>query len=336
MASLEEFMNGDVNYKLPKQPRKPYVGGGIGGGFTPNNDWSYKNPQRAGNTYTAQPPADPSKFTGYDFGAHQGQQFDYRNPAEGAKYAVSNYLANVDPNSDWAPDAVRALNEQFGQNIFSANGGRRISYGDEFVDSDPNRFGGKFFWGSSGPSSGGAGGAGGSGGTGGSGGLGGGSGSAGDAIRRLLARGEKPVTAEDVSSQYQPVAASLERGGVKARAESALRRSVEGSGAIGGGGGANDSDVNAINENVSDRQSTLMAQLMGDEISSRRQDVVNALQFAQGEERMALERQLSTMDNELRRLQMGQQDRQFYDQFSYQMGRDNQDDTLQQILAMLR
>lgn len=301
---------------------------------SPSSPYQPQTPKK--KKYGVTMPTDPSKFTGYDFAAHQGQEFDYDNPAEGAKYAVSNYLNNIDPNSDWAGSAAEALNSQFGQNIFKANGGRRLSYGDEFVDSDPTRFGGKFFWGSSGPSmsvGGSAGGGSGLSGSAGAAGLSGG-GSVQDAIMRLLMQGQQPVTRESVRQQYEPAAAAMERGTIKARAESAQRRAVEGTGAQGGGGGANDSDVNSINENAADSQSNLMASLMGDEIQARRQQVVQALQFAQGDQRMQLERQLAEMDNQLRRTQMNNQNQQFYDQFSYNMSQNNQNSILSQLLSL--
>lgn len=157
-----------------------------------------------------------------------------------------------------------------------------------------------------------------------------------DAIQRLLSRGETPVTGRDVQDRYQPAASSLERGGVLSRAQSAQRRAAEGTGALGGGGGANSSDLGSINEDIAMGQSSLMAQLMGDEIQARRADVVNALQFAQGDQRMQLEQQLAQMDNELRRLQVNNQNQQFYDRFSYDMGRDTrEDDILDEILRSL-
>ena len=201
--------------------------------------------------------------------------------------------------------------------------------------SDPPRFGGKFFGGSGGLRAGAGGGAG-AGGFGGASGssLTGGHGSVQDAIARLLARGEKPVSREDVAGMYEPAAAAMERGSIRARAESAQRRAVEGTGAQGGGGGANDSDLNSINENLSSNQSGLMAQLMKDEISARRQDVVNALQFAQGDQRMQLQKQLAEMDNQLQALGMSNQNQQFYDNLSWQMSNANNNGMLQQLLSL--
>lgn len=305
--------------------------------YTPPVTPSPSSPFKKKGTFQVAAPTDPNKFTGYDFGTHNGRTYSYDNPAEGAKYAVSNYLNSVDPNSDWAQGAADYLNSQYGGSIFKADGGKRLSYGDEFVDSDPTRFGGKFFWGAAGGAGGGSGSAGSSAGSGSASAqamLTGGQGTVQDAIARLLARGEKGVTRDDIRQQYEPVAANMERQKVKAQAQSAQRRAVEGTGAQGGGGGANDSDLNSINEDLASRQSGLEAELMGQEIQARRADVVNALQFAQGEERMALERQLAQMNNELQRLSIGNQNSQFYDNLSWNMSSSNQNSMLQQLLNL--
>lgn len=313
--------------------------------YHPPGSLDYLNPNAAKpNTYTANVPQDPAKFQGYAPQNHQRAVFDTSNPARGAKYAVQNYLANVDPNTDWAPAAAAALNQQFGQsNLFRVDHGKRLSYGDEAVDSDPTRgWGGKFNWISNGPAAAPAAGGGGGVGAPASGGAAGTSSTISDAIMRLLQRGESPVTGETVKAQFDPAAAEIESGLVRSRHESAQRRAAEGTGALGGGGGANTSDLNSLNERAGMQSAQLMSRLMEAEIERRRADVVNALQFASAGEERALRAQLAEMDNQLRAVQLSQQgqqiqnqNQQFYDSFSYNMSRDNQSDMVQQLLDIL-
>ena len=142
------------------------------------------------------------------------------------------------------------------------------------------------------------------------------------AIMRLLARGEKPVGEQDIASQYGPASHALERGAQRTRMAAAERAAAGGGNQGGAGGGAFDANVNAINEGLGQQQGELAANLTGRELMARRGDVANALQFAQGEERTALQLQLSQIDSQLRREQMGQQNQQFYDTMGYNMGRD--------------
>ena len=165
------------------------------------------------------------------------------------------------------------------------------------------------------------------------------------AIQRLLTRGETPVTEGDVRSQFDPVSRTYQRAGQRARWEAAQRGAYEGT-ASGGEGGVLDANINAINEHTADQEGALMAELIGGEIAARRQEVVQAISFAQGEERMLLEEELTRLDRQLRekmqeaqlslqRSQLSQQNQQFYDQFSYDMSRNtNQDDLLNRILAL--
>ena len=142
-----------------------------------------------------------------------------------------------------------------------------------------------------------------------------------DAIQRLLARGERPVTREDIGAQFDPVSRQYQRGAQRSREQAAERLAQQGLN-VGGQGGPLDVQVSSINERLAEQEGGLMAQLMGQEIASRRQDVANALQFAQGEERLQLQLQLAQMDDELRRLGLGQQREQFYDRMGYDVGRD--------------
>mgnify|MGYP001611269443 CR=1 FL=1 len=132
------------------------------------------------------------------------------------------------------------------------------------------------------------------------------------AILELLQRGRTPVGTQDVIGQYAPLARLMERNAQQTRGAAAERLAFQGVNR-GGAGGPLDAEVNSINERLGEQQQGLMASLLGQEIQARRGDLTNALQFAQGSERMQLQLQLSQLDNELRRFGMGQQNRQFYD-----------------------
>jgi hypothetical protein len=151
-----------------------------------------------------------------------------------------------------------------------------------------------------------------------------------EAIQRLLKRGEAPITGDDpsIAAQFLPQRNALERGAQLARAAAAQRGAVTGTN-IGGAGGALDAEVNSINEDVGAKSGELMGELVGRELAGRRGDVVNAIQFAQGEERLALQKQLQDIDAQLRQqgldLQgrsLNNQNAQFYDTMGYNAGRD--------------
>lgn len=149
-----------------------------------------------------------------------------------------------------------------------------------------------------------------------------------DAIMRLLARGEKPVTEGDVQDQFAPVSRQYDRGAQHSREQSAERLAQQGLN-LGGSGGQLDTEVNSINEKNTEAKGGLMAQLVTQELQGRRQDVANALQLAQGEEKTALSLELAQIDKEIRQAslgiqqqQVGNQQQQFYDQMGYNMGRD--------------
>lgn len=334
------------------------------GGFAPTT--GPRAPRLGGQgqgrgSFTFQPP-DASAFKyGWDFGRHAGNTYSYDNPAEGAKYAFADYAreAGLNPGNASSSSIAEALNSRYGSAVFQPEGDRRVRFGDEFVDwSGEGKPAGQFFWGSassapSGPSGGAApaGNPGGlaSGGGFGAGGRGGGgsiSGNAGgesqihDAIMRLLSRGEQPVDEASVSSQYLPARNAMERQGQIARAQLAQRGAVQGTN-IGGGGGALEGEINSLNENLASSEGQLMAGLIGEELSSRRQDVAQALNFAQGEQRMGLQKMLADIDAQLRsrgldlqgrgldlqgrglglqERQLNQQNQQFYDRFGYDAG----------------
>lgn len=149
-----------------------------------------------------------------------------------------------------------------------------------------------------------------------------------DAIMRLLGRGEEPVTDASVMNQYGPLAGVQQRSAERARRAAAERMATTGE-AVGGQGGALDAEVNAINQSLGESNAALMSQLVTGELQARRQQVVQALAFAQGEEKMKLEMLLAQMDNAIKQSslalqgqQLNQQNQQFYDQMGYNTNRD--------------
>lgn len=148
-------------------------------------------------------------------------------------------------------------------------------------------------------------------------------------LMNLLQRGSQPVTEDSVRAQYAPVDAVMQRNADRTRAAAAERHTFQGTN-FGGAGGPLDAETNSINENLGMDEGKLMAGFIGDELKNKRDDLIQALQFAQGEEKTALQLQISQMDAELRRYgidsaastasaQLGQQNNQFYDQ----MGNNN-------------
>ena len=284
---------------------------------------------------------------GWDMSGHNGQNFSYDNPAEGAKYAFANLIneMGVDPNSADANAISAELNKRYGRNVFRADNGKRVSYGDEFIDwSGEGKPQGQFFWGSTGGGTPGAamgGGAGfgagaGAAGANGSHGLAGGAGyydTIHNEIMNLLKKGNTPVTREDIAAQYDPVARQYQRAGTRQKMAAAERAAAQGMN-VGGSGGALDAEQAKIDESTGENESALMSSLMTGEIQARRQDVMNALNTAQGEDRLALQRYLAELDNQikqqgialqgqqlgLQQQQIDNQNRQWYDQFTYNGG----------------
>lgn len=162
-------------------------------------------------------------------------------------------------------------------------------------------------------------------------------------ILGLLNKGNTPVTEQDVAAQYDPVNRVMQRNAQSSREQAAERLAAQGLNS-GGSGGALDAEVNSINEQTGEQQGQVMGSLISGEVSARRQDVVNALQFAQGQEKTALQLELAQIDKQLRQQQIdtqnksvgiqGQQvsnqNQQFYDNlsFDYANANNNQNDLL--------
>lgn len=161
----------------------------------------------------------------------------------------------------------------------------------------------------------------------------------GDAIKKLLDRGFTPPSENDpaIQAQLAPQYHAIDRGAQRTRQASAER--AAGSGAlIGGEGGGFDSAVNGIMEGAASQKAGAAGNVIGSEVAGRRQDIVNALQFAQGEEKMQLEKMLSDADRELRRQGLAQDNQHFYDDYAWKVSPDNnanKDPTLDDILKLL-
>lgn len=130
------------------------------------------------------------------------------------------------------------------------------------------------------------------------------------AIQKMLGQG--PVSENDpaIAAQFAPVARTLQRGAQRTREQAAERLAQQGLNQ-GGSGGALDATVNSINEGEAGQEGQLMSKLTGQEMQARRQDIVNALGVAQGEEKIQLTSQLAALDRELQKSQMAQQNSQF-------------------------
>jgi hypothetical protein len=140
-----------------------------------------------------------------------------------------------------------------------------------------------------------------------------------DAITRLLGRGEAPVTRASVDDQYSPVAAVIQRNAERQQAQAAERATFQGTN-IGGAGGSLDAEGQQINEAAGMQQGQLMASLITGELTQRRADVVNAINFAQGDQKMRLQAQLAALDRELERQRLAQQNQQYYDDLGFRIG----------------
>lgn len=151
-------------------------------------------------------------------------------------------------------------------------------------------------------------------------------------ILKMLDRGNQPVTEESIRSQFAPVDAQMQRASTRAKEAAAERQAYQGTN-IGGAGGPLDAEQRGIDEQLGGDEGKLMAQLMTNELQSKRDEINNAIQFAQGQDRVALQQQLALLDNEIRKqslalqgqqignqnnqfyAQQAQQNNQFYDQF---------------------
>lgn len=150
-----------------------------------------------------------------------------------------------------------------------------------------------------------------------------------DWVQQLFKRGSQPLTADDptLKAQFDPVSGEMQRAAQRTRAAAAERATYQGTN-IGGAGGGLDGEMNSINEDLAGKQGGLMAQLVGQELQGRRQDIVNAIQGAQGEERMQLQSQLDELDRQMA-------DKHFYDTMGFDVGKAQSDDDYRRLQLIL-
>lgn len=153
-----------------------------------------------------------------------------------------------------------------------------------------------------------------------------GSGPVADAIMRLLGRGEGGTENDpNIAASTAAFRGEVERQGRRSRNAMAERMAAEGLNYGGSGSGAFDSAIQSELEGEGMKVGQFRANEVLQEIAAKRQDVINALQLAQGQEKLGLEQYLAQLNEQLQRAQMAQQNNQWYDQFTYGMARDNAD-----------
>lgn len=153
-----------------------------------------------------------------------------------------------------------------------------------------------------------------------------GSGPVADAIMRLLGRGEGSTENDpNIAASTAAFRGEVERQGRRSRNAMAERMAAEGLNYGGSGSGAFDSAIQSELEGEGMKVGQFRANEVLQEIAAKRQDVINALQLAQGQEKLGLEQYLAQLNEQLQRAQMAQQNNQWYDQFTYGMARDNAD-----------
>lgn len=155
-------------------------------------------------------------------------------------------------------------------------------------------------------------------------------------ITDMMSKGSKPVTEQDVAGQFGPISQQIDQGAKASRAAAAERLAAQGLNS-GGSGGALDAEVNKINEGAGTDKANAMGGFVTQEMQARRQDIVNAISAAQGEDKTALQLQLAQMDQQIRQQQLalqdkglglqstqiGNQNQQFYDQMGFNYGQAN-------------
>lgn len=151
-----------------------------------------------------------------------------------------------------------------------------------------------------------------------------GGGPMGDAIARLLGRGENGTNASDPNIAGPTAAFRAQSDAAVRQSRQALaeRAAAEGANYGGAGSGYFDSGIQSQIEQGGRDVANHQGQLITQEIAAKRTDVVNALQFAQGQEKLALEQYLAQLNDQLQRAQMGQQNSQFYDNYGLRMAED--------------
>lgn len=155
-------------------------------------------------------------------------------------------------------------------------------------------------------------------------------------ITDMMSKGSQPVTEQDVASQFGPISQQIDQGAKASRAAAAERLAAGGLN-NGGQGGALDAEVNKINEGAGTDKANAMGGFITQEMAARRQQIVQAIDAAQGEDKTALQLQLAQMDQQIRQQQLvlqdkglglqstqiGNQNAQFYDRLGFDYGQAN-------------
>ena len=142
----------------------------------------------------------------------------------------------------------------------------------------------------------------------------------------------QPVSAEDptIANEMNVQSRLIDRNREQRRAAMAERMAFTGLSSGGAGSGAFESEIASGYEDAGQQKSGVLAQLMGRELTNRRSQLAQMLSLAtqsgDAESARALQFQLAQMDAELRRMGIGEQARQFNDQFGRALGRDAEDD----------
>ena len=133
-----------------------------------------------------------------------------------------------------------------------------------------------------------------------------------DSIQKLLTRGFTPVSENDpeIRAQFQPTANVLERGARRSREEQAETAGLSRARTSAARAGRSMASSSRFANRRRSQEGQLMAAAHWQANSqARRQDVTNALGFAQGEDRIRLQAQQTQIDAELRRLALALQEK---------------------------
>lgn len=147
----------------------------------------------------------------------------------------------------------------------------------------------------------------------------------------MSAQGGDPITGIMRSARTQGDIATRQ-----ARGALAERSAQEGTNPGGAGSGYFDSAIQGQIEDQGRNLSGMEANLRYQELNNKRQELVQAISLAQGQERINLQAQLQQMNNEMSRLQLSQQNSQFYDTMGYNMGRDQSDNDFRYLQMLMQ
>lgn len=143
------------------------------------------------------------------------------------------------------------------------------------------------------------------------------------ALLRLMGRSEPGAIDPNTDPNLQPQAAAYrrarERGAQQERAQAAERAAQQGLLAGGQGSGAFETQIQGIREGAGEDIAGYEAGLVGQEVNARRNDLMNALQLANAigarDQAAQIQQKLTEMDSQYKYAALGQNQRQFDDQY---------------------